>query len=256
MATKRPSVTTEPGTAANGSVRIGTATTTKNMREPRAGVAQGVSLADSTPIAMLHTSVLQGRPWRGNNTRRGEHGQERLPGYAHTDVTAKAIAEPTRRRYRTMLDAAGNEISVVHSNGSAHAPEIVDGKWSTDGYARFTIAKGYAIGRIEHPETGGCLKRQLADRRVNPSRLFTLEDIKKAPVCKSDAKACKHYEAERDARRNHHAKAESEIADRHRSDDSKNQEKLVAAAGAGASEAIAAALAKVLPTILAELKAK
>jgi hypothetical protein len=224
----RKSITSEPGTAANGRVRIGSDSTSKNMMEPRSTAIQvPVHMEAESPILHLSTQeVLQSPlgPWRGNNRRRTKNGVERLPSVCHTTLPERFKDREIHPRaelgrYRTVLNQAGHEISQVLSNGAAHLVDVIDGRFSSNAYAMYAIGKGHALGWVPVPEEAGCTKRLIADGRVKAERLLKRDEIDALPVCKQGAKTCKHYELERDARRERQRAKEQKRADDMRGED-------------------------------------
>lgn len=209
------SVTSQRGDAANGRVIRNENTTQKTIGAPRSTYGGNEALAEmgdeSPPILMLSTKEMQGGRWKGNNARRTKGVIERLPSLAHVDdnIKARTVHPRARTRYRTMLTADGNERSIVHSNGAGHLPVIEDGRWSRDGYAQFVVSKGYALGWID--VHAGCVKRQIADKLVNPDALLCHDEIAKLPVCAKEAKTCKHLELERGARQARHNEAMAKV---------------------------------------------
>lgn len=181
--------------------------TVRTMRETTARDHVDFDPGDGTmqPIMMVTTAISKsGARWTGNNKRRTADGKiERLPSVAHTnhDFRNLEVHEPSRRRFKTMLDIDGHVVSVVHSNAAAHAPKIeAGGKFSRDGYAQYVVDKSYGIGRIDMD--GGCLIRQLKADTVNPRTIVARELVgPKAKVCKADATCCPHMAIERDQRR-------------------------------------------------------
>lgn len=214
-------------------------------------------LAEPEPIMMLTTHEVQamGGKWTGNNNRRVTSGPtkgaiERRPSVAHRDVDfrKREVAEETRGRYRTMLDANGHEVFIVHSNGAAHAPQIIEGRFSHDGYAAHVLRKDWGTGRID--VNGGCLLRQLRENRVNPR--FLLVDLKGETMCAKDAKSCKHLDAERDARRARNLKRMAEVEINAKPEDQKRHEQLMANNDANQSTLVDAV--SKLTAIVAELQ--
>lgn len=181
--------------------------TVKTMRESKVRDHVDFDPGDGAqqPIMMVTTGITQsGAKWTGNNKRRTAEGKiERLPSVAHTnqDFRALVVHEPSRRRFKTMMDIDGHVVSIVHSNAAAHAPRIeAGGKFSRDGYAQYQIDKSYGTGRIDMD--GGCLIRQLKADAVNPRTIVARELVgPKVHMCKSDATSCPHLATEQKARR-------------------------------------------------------
>lgn len=236
---KRQSVTSEAGNAANGRVRIdATSSTSKNMIEPKAnGNYMPVDVSDSgPPITWITTKEVQqtGMLWRGNHVRRGEHGIERLPGITHVgdghyNPKARQVHPRALSRFRRMLVASGHVQQVTHSNGSAHLPVIEHGRFSRDGYCQHILNKGIVLGWIDIE--GPCLKRQIADGLVNPRRVLTLADVESSPLCKP-GKPCKHIEAEQSARRTKHEAKEREVSETLKSNEQRLMEEMKGRDGA------------------------
>jgi len=216
----------DAGTQANGRVRLGTTNPSKGMITPRTNaIPQPVQIDDGQPIAWLTTREVLNGPWRGNN----RHGKERLPSIAHTaddsfDVRKRTVHPRAHSRYRRILNAAGNVVSVVHSNGASHLPVIEHGgRFSRDQYAQFVINKGVQLGWID--VDNGCLKRQLADGLVNPTRVLTYADLKGSKQC-APGKPCVHTDAELKARQARHSAREREADDRLKSSEQRLMEEM------------------------------
>jgi len=230
---------TQRGDAANGRVSLGKNTEQKTIGQTRSTYGGNEALSTdydpSQPILMMDTQDVQnvgpGR-WRGNNVQRGKGGIERLPAVSHVtdDFRTRTEHPRARTRYRTMLTHDGNERTITHSNGAAHMPVIEEGRWSRDGWAQHMVNKGIALGWID--VNAGCVKRQIADKLVDPNALIERDKIAAMPVCARDAKTCKHLEIERTARKaQHNAEMDRLEADARRGEDRQ-------------AEALAAAVAK------------
>lgn len=180
----------------------------RNMRElgDRATDNLGPEFGAAEPVFWIttnETSIRTGHgQWRGNNRRRMRDGREvRLPNLAHSAESdyapgTRVLHPRARTRYRIVIDHDGHEIASTISNAAAHLPHVIDGRYSSDGYAAMMLAKHRALGWIS--VDAGCLKRQVADGLVDARRL--LVDLSKAKVCPKDAATCKHLDAEREAR--------------------------------------------------------
>lgn len=189
-------------------------TTTVGQLGPRASNGGGPSFQPQEPVFWITTAETSRRTgahqWKGNNIVRTKDGIERRPSVAcsgESDYQNRRVHSRAHSRYQRRLDSAGHTVFAVVSNAAAHLPHIIEGKWSSDGYAADRLRKFYALGWID--VEAGCVKRQVADGLVNPRRL--LVDVSTAKVCGKDATTCKHIEAEKAARQAKNAAAMAAI---------------------------------------------